>query len=369
MKNRPLIFERFPDLQGVINWINLGTTPAPVHRLKNLDYPNLWIKRNDLISTVYSGNKVRRLEFILGDVIKKGKTEIVTMGGIGSNHCLATAIFCKKLNISCYFSLYDQPVSPLVRENLLLFHKYRAKMKYSKTYLRLSFDHYLIQKIKHPKAYFIEGGGSSVTGILGAINEAFELKKQIDEGLMPEPARIFYPTASNGGMAGLSLGLLLSGMKTSVIGVRVGLDKFGPVQLNTPNTVKKTMEKTYKFLKKNSKHIPKIEIKTPRMIEGYFGNGYGFPIPDGQKALNIFQSKENITLEPVYTAKACAALLDYIKTRSSSNNPILYWHTFNSVDLSAEASTVDYRELAPEFHQFFQQEDCAQTHVSERNST
>jgi len=353
----PLIFEYFPELERNINWISLGISPAPVHPLENLGYPDLWIKRNDLVSPIYGGNKVCRLEFILGDVLKKAKKEIITMGGLGSNHCLATAIFCQKLNISCNVSLYDQPITPLVKENLLLFHKYGAKIKYSRTYPRFAFDHYLKQRIKHPNAYFIEAGGSSFLGILGAINDIFELKKQIDEGLMPEPRYIFYPTASNGGMAGLSLGVLLTGMKTSVIGVRVGLDRIGPIEFNTPKTVKKTMQKTYEFLKKNGAQVPAIKIAPPHMIEGYFGDGYGYPTPAGQEVLELFRSKENIRLESVYTAKACAAMLDYIKELSPSKCPILYWHTFNSVDMSTEASAVNYQELPSELHSIFQQED------------
>jgi len=351
----PLIFKYFPDLKSNINWVSLGKTPAPVHRLENLGYPNLWIKRTDLISPVYGGNKISRLEFILGDVLKRGKKKVVTMGGIGSNHCLATAIFCKKLNISCRLSLYDQPVTRLVKENLLLFYQYQAKMKYSKTYLRFGFDHYLMQRIKHPDEYFIQGGGSSPLGVLGVINEVFELKKQIDKGLLPEPRYIFYPTASNGGMAGLSLGLQLAGMKTIVMGVRVGLDKYGPLEFNTLNTVKKTMETTYKFLQRNASNIPKVKIGAPQMIEGYFGKGYGHPTSVGQEALELFQSKENIKLESVYTAKACAALIDCIRANASSTYPILYWHTFNSVDMSTKAATVDYHELPPEFHNIFSQ--------------
>ena len=352
----PILFKYFPDLKDRIGWIKLKESSAPVHPLKNLGYPGLWIKRNDLISSLYGGNKISRLEFILGDVLKKGKKDVITMGGIGSNHCLATAIFCKTLNISCSFSLYDQPVTTQVKENLLLFHKYKAKLTYSKTYLKFGLDWYIAQRMRHSGSYFITGGGSSPIGILGAVNEALELKQQIDEGILPEPRYIFYPTASNGGMAGLMLGLLLSGLKTTVIGVRVGLDKIGPMEFNTRNTVKKAMLATYNLLKKNSPNIPAIDMTDPQIIDGYFGNGYGYPTEKGQKALEILKSKENISLDPVYTAKACAALLDHIKNHASSTSPILYWHTYNSIDLSQEAAGVDYRELPEELHPIFLQE-------------
>jgi hypothetical protein len=77
-QEKPVLFKIFPSLVEKINYINLETKPSPVHRLKNFDHKNLWIKRNDSISFVCGGNKVRRLEFILGEVIKEKKSRVVT---------------------------------------------------------------------------------------------------------------------------------------------------------------------------------------------------------------------------------------------------------------------------------------------------
>ncbi len=361
-KKEPFLFKYFPDLRNNVTWIHLGTIDAPVHRLRLLEFKNLWIKRNDLISPLYGGNKVRRLEFILADVIKKGKKRVVTMGGIGSNHCLATAIFCRQLGLSCFLSLFEQPLTRYVQENLLLFHRHGAGMSFSQGILPMALDFYLIRKLRYWNTYFLESGGSSVIGILGAVNSALELKQQIDSGMMPVPKYIFYPTASNGGMAGLSLGFLLAGLDTTVIGVRVGASHLFGMELNTPGTVKRAMEKTYRFLKKNSKLIPDIDIQTPVIMNDFCGEGYGHPTKKGLEALEVFKTEANIRLEPVYTAKTCAALVEFIENHSSAHDPILYWHTFNSVDLSQEAASVDHKELPIAFHKFFKDESKRRTY-------
>jgi D-cysteine desulfhydrase len=354
IKKQPVLFKYFPDLKDKISWIDLGISVSPVHKLTHLGHNNLWIKRDDMLSPLYGGNKVRRLEFVLGEAVKKNKTRIVTMGGIGTNHGLATAIFCKQLGLSCTLLLFDQYITPYVKENLVLFHKYNAKMIYTKTMLNAGFHYYLIQRLKHPNALFLYAGGSSSLGTLGAVNGAFELKEQIDEGLLPMPKYIFCPSASNGTMAGLILGFLLAQIKTTIIGVRVGASRLGPLPLNTPGTVISLMKKTYSLLKKNSSSIPPLDFNLPTMINEYCGDGYGYPTNEGNKAVDIFKKLEDINLEPVYTGKTCAALLDFIKDPVYKDEPIIYWHTYNSVDISNEARSVDYHQLPHEFHHFFE---------------
>lgn len=353
-QEKPALFKIFPPLAEKIDYINLETKPSPVHRLKNLDHKNLWIKRNDIISSVYGGNKVRRLEFILGEVVKENRSRVVTMGGIGTNHGLATAIFCKRLGIDCTLLLFCQPVTRYVRQNLLLFHKYGAEMIYDESILEMARNFYGDQRERYPEAYFLDAGGSSPLGALGAVNGALELAEQIEDGLMPEPNYIFYPTASNGGMAGLMLGLKFADLNSTVIGVRVGASHLETLELNTPNTVTKMMIEVYELLRGNSLSIPEIEMPTPIMFNDYCGEGYGYPTREGNAALELFRECENIVLEPVYTGKTCAAILDFIKDPSHTNDTILYWHTYNSVDLSEEAESVDYHDLKPDFHQCFE---------------
>lgn len=356
-EDQPALFDLFPSLREKISWIALGFFPTPVHRLEEMGCSNLWIKRDDLDSKVYGGNKVRKLEFVLADAVERKKRRVITMGGIGTNHGLATAIYCHRLGLACTLLLFYQPVTKYVKQNMLLFHRYNAEMVYTKGMLRTGLNFYLPQKIRHPRSYFLYAGGSSPIGTLGFVNAVFELKKQIEDGLMPVPKYIFCPLGSNGTMAGLALGCLLAGLDSTVIGVRVAASYLGPLQLTTPGTVKSLMEKTYNLLKANSKEIPDIKICTPQVLNEYFGQGYGYPTKEGLHALRVLKDREDIPLDPTYTSKAFAAVIDFINDRRDATDPILYWHTYNSVDLSSETRSIDYHDLPGEFHQFFEGEE------------
>ena len=351
---KPALFERFPELSGQIDWLRLETSPSPVQQLEHLGHRSLWIKRDDILSSLYGGNKVRKLEFVLAEAIEKGKDRVVTMGALGTNHGLATAIFCRRIGLGCTLLLFDQPVTSYVRRNLLLSHKYGADLIYLKGVIRMGVDFYLSSRLRYRNACFLYAGGSSPLGMLGAVNGALEFAGQIQQGLCPAPDYVICPTASNGTMAGLSLGFMLAGLETRVIGVRVAMKNVGPLPLNTPGTVTRAMKSVHRLMARHSSSIPDARFDRPILLEGYSGDGYGYPSPAGNRALEIFRDREGIALDPVYTGKTCAALLDFIKEPGRANDTILYWHTYNSIDHSKEAQELDYHDLPSEFHEFFQ---------------
>ena len=171
----PLIFRRFPELQNRIPWLHLGLKPSPVERLEGFGYDRLWIKRDDLVSPLYGGNKVRKLEFILGKAVTQSKRRVITMGGIGTHHGLATAIYCKKFGLDCTVVLFDQPITAYVKKNLSLIHAYNAEIVYGRSILRTMLDFSIKQRFKYPKAYFLKAAGYNVCGTIGYINEAYDL--------------------------------------------------------------------------------------------------------------------------------------------------------------------------------------------------
>ena len=353
---KPALFDRFPDLAGKIEWVRLETSPSPVQRLEHLGHDGLWIKREDIVSTVYGGNKVRKLEFVLADAIAKQRNRVVTMGALGTNHGLATAIFCRRMGLECTLLLFDQTVTSYMRRNLLLSHRYGAELVYSKNLIRMGVDYYLKKRLKYTKAYFLYAGGSSPLGTLGAASGALELAAQVEQGLCPAPDYVICPTASNGTMSGLILGFMLAGLKTQVIGVQVGVANVGPIPLVTPGTIIKKMKSAHRILAGCSSSIPDLRFERPLLSSTYCGDGYACPTPEGNRAIATFRDCEGIALDPTYTGKTCAALLDFIKDPSHGGDTILYWHTYNSIDHSKEAQELDYRELPAEFHQFFQGE-------------
>ena len=351
------LFKRYPELEGILPRIPLGNFPTPVQRLSHLGHDNLWIKRDDLSSGIYGGNKVRKLEFILADAIKKGCDKVITMGGIGTNHGLATAIFCHELGLRCKLLLFHQPVNAYVKRNMLLFLKYGAELVYIKGAFRTAATLLLTQRLLNPQAYIIGAGGSSPLGTLGIVNAMFELKEQIKAGLLPEPRYIFCPLGSNGTMAGLSLGAMLAGLSTTVIGVRVTMEAVGPVAIATTKTVGNLMQKTYELLKKTSRSVPDITIPPQRVIGGYVGDGYGCATKECRDALALMNDREGITLDPTYTAKTFAALCDFIKTPGHEKEPILFWHTYSSADMTDQAQSIDYLELPQALRRIYETEN------------
>jgi D-cysteine desulfhydrase len=356
---RPALFDRLPELRGKIPWVNLETSPSPVQRLENLGHDDLWIKRDDVVSSVYGGNKVRKLEFVLADAIERRQRRVVTIGAIGTNHGLATAIFCRRMGLDCTLLLFDQPVTSYVRRNLLLAHGHGAELVYARGVIRMGIRYYLGSRLKYRRACFLYAGGSSPLGTLGAVSGALELAAQVQQGLCPAPDYVICPTASNGTMGGLSLGFMLAGLETRVIGVRVSMKNVGPLPLNTPGTVVRMMKSVHRLIAEHSPSLPDLEFREPLLLQSYCGEGYGCPSPEGNRALEIFREREGIALDPVYTGKTCAALLDFIEEPGRAKDTILYWHTYNSVDYAEQLERLDYRELPAEFHRFFRGEPLA----------
>jgi len=341
----PILFKEYPELEERIPRISLGKFPTPVRQLHQLGFENLWIKRDDMSSSVYGGNKIRKLEFILGQAMKKDAAHIITFGGIGTNHGLATAVFCKKLGIKCTLLLFWQPVTPGVKQNLLLLNKFKADPIYKKTLWNTVVSYYLLKRLRHPGAYFVYAGGSNPEGTIGYVNAAFELKEQIHRGEMPEPEVIICPLGSGGTLAGLALGLQLAGLQTKLTGVRVSKSHLGPFQACTQHTVAKLMQQTYRLLKKRCQSLPEINITRPEILHDYFGDGYGVPTKAAGNVSRLLKDREGIRLDTTYTSKAFAAVYDYCQSQGKTAGPILYWHTYNSVDLTDQANSVDYREL------------------------
>jgi len=350
--NLPALFRAYPELGLKLPIIDLGTFPTPIQRLDHMDHTNLWIKRDDLSSPVYGGNKVRKLEFVLAQVKRQRKTHVVTLGGIGTNHGLATAIYSQQLALRCTLVLFPQPVTSHVKQNLRLFNYYKANLIYRPSLIRAVLAYYLTLRLRHPGAYFLYPGGSNAVGTLGFVNAAFELKEQIDAGEVPKPSVIFCPVGSNGTLAGLTLGAHLAGLDSTVIGVRVSFSHCGPFPSCTPATVRTLMSQTRRFLQKWVPGLGSAGLPEPVMLHDYVGDGYGFPTLNGQQAYEVLKDKQALHLDPTYTAKTFAAVLDYCQTHRNGPGPVMYWHTYNSVDLSKPAQSVKDHELPKQLQPF-----------------
>ena len=344
-KKLPL-FERFPDLEGNIPWIELSPLNTPVKQLNNLEkrlkINSLWVKCDDKTSPQYGGNKVRKFEFVLADAIDKGFKKVLTAGGIGSNHCVANAIFCNQLKLKPMAFLIDQPVTSYVRNNLLLDLYFKNEIIYSKDQKNLP---------KSEEIYYMPPGASNPLGTLGFVNAMLELKDQINSGELPEPHHIFVACGSSGTTAGLLLGANIAQLKT----------KIHSIQTSTPNyssliVIKKIAKQTRELIAKYDKNLPEISLENLIFNKNYFGGIYGIPTKEGLESIKIAKETENIKLEPTYTGKAFAALLGFVRENKEEikDKTILFWNTYNSRDFSEIVAQMDYRNLPKELHWVFE---------------
>lgn len=349
------LFQKYASLAERLPHVRLGVFPTPVEQLRHMGHDSLWIKREDLSSPTYGGNKVRKLEFTLAEALRRGHRTVVTIGGLGTNHGLATAIYGEQLGMATRLLLYDQPVTRHVQQVLLLLHEHGAELHRYKTLLGAGAALYTRERLLNPRAYLLASGGSSPLGTVGVVNAMFELRAQVDAGLMPEPDYIFCPLGSSGTMAGLSLGGILAGIKSRVIGVRVTMDHAGPVPIANKGTVQSLMRRTLSLLRKHSREVPAVALPEQQVLDSYFGGGYGCATSEGRDATARAMELEGLRLDQTYTAKTFAAVRDFIAAPGNADATVLYWHTYHFADDTALAATVDYHELPGELHHVFEQ--------------
>ncbi|NHI93307.1 MAG: pyridoxal-phosphate dependent enzyme [Candidatus Lokiarchaeota archaeon] len=354
--NFPLFIE-FPELKDILPREKL-IQKTPVQKMENLEAKigakYIWIKRDDKTTEIYGGNKPRKLEFIYADCLKKGKSKIMTMGGIGSNHCLATAIFCQQFNLKPILVLFHQPVTDDVKKKLLLYRYYGAEIVYNKSEVLSVLSYFTKQRLTRKDTYFLFAGGTTSESTWGHINAACELKEQIEAGDLVEPDLLFVTAGTTGTIAGLEAGLRLLDLKTKIIAVTVVPSiTYINALFSCERLVKRIVNEAVKFVKKhvtkmkNFKYNPNFEVNT-----NYFGGKYGKVTDAGLNAINIVKETENIQLDTTYTGKTFAALLDHVKTHP--DDKILFWNTYNSVELPDVEDKVNYKDLPKKLHEIYE---------------
>lgn len=350
------IYDIVPGLAERIPRIALVHAPTPVELLERLSSRvgrEIWVKRDDLSSPLYGGNKPRKLEFLLAEALSRGARTLVTAGGIGTNHGLATAIFGKEAGFRVVLCLFDQPVTDHVRKNLLLFHACGAEMVYGGSRLKGLLRFFLVERLLRREAFFIPLGGSSPRGVLGFVNAALEFARQVAAKEAPRPGAVFVAVGSCGTLAGLVLGFRLAGLSVPVVGVRVA-----PAVAVNKKAVLKLALRSRELLGAGSGPVGAIELsKSDFLLDpSQYGGGYGHPTEAGRSAQRMLEDTEGIPLEPTYTAKTLAGLLEHGR-RKTFHGPLLFWNTFNSADLSGRLAGVEPSDLPRPFRSFFAEQE------------
>jgi D-cysteine desulfhydrase len=364
------VFERYPLLRDKLPYVSLGEFPTPVQKLDRLGsdigLDHLYIKRDDLSGKLYGGNKIRKLEFLLGHALRAKVKGVFTFGFAGSSQSLATAICTKQTGLKSISMLKHQPNAQHIRGNLLMNHYYGAELHQHPNILFLPFSvnksigtvatFYQLLRYRLKYGHFpqvIRNGGSSPLGTTGFVNAAFELKQQIMQGEIPEPDCIYVAVGSMGTAVGLMLGLKAANLKSRVVCVRVVDEKTANVR-----KVLKLLYKTNTFLHSIDPSFPKFEFseKDIEIRHSFLGQGYALPTKEGMEAKAQIERKEGINLEGTYTGKAFAALIDNARKQDLRDKVVLFWNTYNSRDFSDVITNADYRQLPRCFHRYFEEE-------------
>lgn len=304
-----LLHERSPDLPHV----ELCDLPTPVRSLERLA-PNLWMKDDSRTGTLWGGNKPRKLEWLIADARRRGRGTLLTFGGLATNHGLATALYAREHGLRCVLALVDQPVDEHVERQLERIRASGAHVYLTRTKARtVALLPWLM--LRHGRAYAVPPGGSSPVGSLGFVEAALELAEQVRRGELPEPATVWCALGSGGTAAGLALGLRMAGLRTKVCAVHV-------------NDGLRLTERTVVRL---ARRVPVggDEVNEVEVVHGYLGGGYGHGTPAAGRAIERAREAEGLRLDPVYTGKTMAAVLDH--AARGDGRPALYWHTYSGV--------------------------------------
>lgn len=307
--------------------IPLGTFPTPVLpiSLPGLGSTNIWIKRDDLSSSIYGGNKVRKLEFILG----QSKRPVLTFGPLGSHHVYSTACHAKSLGRRTAAVLVPQHMTrhheKIHREILKLCDPVFELIPNPRSALTLIKSLSKIVGHREFKYQICPPGGSSALGTLGYVIGALELALQIREGKMKPPQKVFVPLGTGGTAVGIAIGFAMAGINTQTMAVRVvpklALPKF---------SVSLLILRTLRLIGKAGLAVPKF--RNIRLeIQGGFSNKYAVTTPEADNALWLAK-QSSVDLETTYSAKAMAALISTAQREQTVNPEYLFWQTYAKPD-------------------------------------
>lgn len=300
--------------------------PTPIEALPRLTAvlggPKIYVKRDDQTGLAFGGNKTRKLEYLLADAQAKGSKTLITAGAIQSNHCRQTAAAAARYNMECILVLVgDEPAFP--SGNLLLDRFFGAEIIWTSREHRDKTLQSVFEQAQQEgrQPYVIPYGGSNPIGAAAyvyAIKELIEQYKQSPlDGQLPD--WIVFPSSSGGTHAGLVVGARVYGYGGSILGISVD----EPAEA-LKTKVADLANATAIFLGEDLA----IKASDIEVNADYLGQGYAVMGNPEQEALQLFARKEGLLLDPVYTGRAAAGLIDMIrKNYFLPEASILFWHT------------------------------------------
>jgi L-cysteate sulfo-lyase len=317
---------RFPR----ISLAHLPTPLEPMPRLSKELGIDLWIKRDDCTGLSTGGNKTRKLEFLVAEAEAEGADMLMTQGATQSNHARQTAASAARLGMDCHVLLEDRTgynnANYNHNGNVLLDHLHGATTE------KFPGGHDMVAEMEKAAAqkraegrrvYVIPGGGSNPTGALGYVNCAFELLGQANDRRL-RMDRIVHATGSSGTQAGLVTGLCAMNANIPLLGIGTRAPRPKQEQM-VFDLARKTAEKLG-----CSGVVGRDDVVANT---DYVGEGYGLPTESGIAAIRLFSELEGILLDPVYSGKGAAGLIDLARKGEFEGQTIVFLHTGGAVGL------------------------------------
>jgi len=317
-----------------LRFAHLPTPIEPLPRLTEaLGGPRLLVKRDDQTGLAFGGNKTRKLEFLIAEAKSRGADTLISAGALQSNHCRQTAAAAARFGFHCMLVLVGAP--PLqASANLLLDHLFGARIVWAEksrreAVLQATFEQAAAQG---KKPYLVPYGGSSPTGVLGYVYAMEELMKQDPckgfEASQGFPDWIVFGSSSGGTQAGMLLGARIFGYTGKLLGISI----------DEPQRI--LQERVTSLASETSERLgPRIEFSADQVLVNaeFAAPGYGVLTAAEREAISLFARQEGLLLDPVYTGRAAAGLIDLVRQGFfNKDETVLFWHTGGQPALFAE---------------------------------
>lgn len=316
---------KFPRL----HFAHLPTPLEPLDRLSEfLGGPRIWIKRDDCTGLAGGGNKTRKLEFLLADAIENGADTIISQGATQSNHTRQTAAIAAQLGFDCHILLEDRTASNDVdynyNGNVLLDELFGAHLSLHAGGTDMNQQmHELAEKLsaQGKKPYIIPGGGSNPIGALGYVNAFLEISQQANDRSLSIKC-IIHGTGSAGTQAGLVAAKAATNSDIEILGIGVRAPHEQQKQ-----SVLSLAENTVQYV--GLHHL--VKDSHVQVNCNYVGDGYGIPNKETLEAISLMAKMQGILLDPVYSGKAMAGLIDLIRAGNfGREDNVVFLHTGGS---------------------------------------
>jgi L-cysteate sulfo-lyase len=302
---------------------------------KHLGGPQIWVKRDDCTGLATGGNKTRKLEFSMGEALEQGADTIITVGAVQSNHVRQTAAAAAKLGMHCEILLEHRVENPgglyLRSGNVLLDRIFGANLREYKKGTNFDAEMETIAgeiRANGGVPYIIPGGASNPVGALGYVGCAEELLQQCEAQDVTFD-HVVLASGSAGTHAGLAVGLRASGSKLPILGIGV----------NVPRDEQQA--KVFDLACATAEYIDRPGCVAREDIVAdcnYVGPGYGEPTEGMNEAVLMLAREEGLLFDPVYSGKALAGMIDYIREgRFTQGQKIVFLHTGGAAGLFAYA--------------------------------